>query len=101
MSEPLCAVFEVVIAENPPKRLDKAIARDVPEEAALSRSRLAKSDRRGRGDTHCGWAGEVMDRPARQGGRRRRAGHFRAGGRGKPYRPRGYPAGDRVTRMTT
>ncbi|WP_090055568.1 RluA family pseudouridine synthase [Celeribacter neptunius] len=31
-----------VIAENPPKRLDKAIARDVPEEATLSRSRLTK-----------------------------------------------------------
>lgn len=30
------------IAENPPKRLDKAIARDVPEAAQLSRSRLAK-----------------------------------------------------------
>ncbi|WP_417249912.1 RluA family pseudouridine synthase [Celeribacter sp.] len=30
------------IAENPPKRLDKAIARDVPESANLSRSRLAK-----------------------------------------------------------
>ncbi|SFI50361.1 ribosomal large subunit pseudouridine synthase D [Celeribacter neptunius] len=31
-----------MIAENPPKRLDKAIARDVPEEATLSRSRLTK-----------------------------------------------------------
>lgn len=31
-----------VIAENPPKRLDKAIARDVPEAALLSRSRLVK-----------------------------------------------------------
>lgn len=31
-----------VIAENPPARLDKALARDVPEEAALSRTRLAK-----------------------------------------------------------
>ena len=30
------------IAENPPKRLDKAIARDVPEAANLSRSRLAR-----------------------------------------------------------
>lgn len=30
------------IAENPPSRLDKAIARDVPETAHLSRSRLAK-----------------------------------------------------------
>lgn len=30
------------IAENPPKRLDKALSRDVPEEAALSRTRLAR-----------------------------------------------------------
>ncbi|SLN36070.1 Ribosomal large subunit pseudouridine synthase D [Aquimixticola soesokkakensis] len=30
------------IAEDPPNRLDKAIARDVPAEANLSRSRLAK-----------------------------------------------------------
>lgn len=30
------------IAPDPPARLDKALARDVPEEAALSRSRLAK-----------------------------------------------------------
>ncbi|MEL6570617.1 MAG: RNA pseudouridine synthase, partial [Pseudomonadota bacterium] len=30
------------IAENPPPRLDKALARDVPEAAELSRSRLAK-----------------------------------------------------------
>ena len=30
------------IAENPPPRLDKALARDVPEGADLSRSRLAK-----------------------------------------------------------
>ncbi len=32
----------VTIGENPPGRLDKALARDVPEEAALSRSRLAR-----------------------------------------------------------
>ena len=30
------------IGPNPPKRLDKALARDVPEDAALSRSRLTK-----------------------------------------------------------
>lgn len=30
------------IGENPPPRLDKALARDVPEEAALSRSRLVR-----------------------------------------------------------
>ncbi|MGB3148519.1 MAG: RluA family pseudouridine synthase [Paracoccaceae bacterium] len=33
---------QVVIGENPPDRLDKALARFVPEEAALSRSRLAR-----------------------------------------------------------
>ena len=32
----------VVIGANPPNRLDKALARDVPEEAALSRSRLSR-----------------------------------------------------------
>ncbi|KPQ07634.1 MAG: 23S rRNA pseudouridine1911/1915/1917 synthase RluD [Rhodobacteraceae bacterium HLUCCA12] len=35
-------MLRVVIGENPPDRLDKALARDVPEEAALSRSRLAR-----------------------------------------------------------
>ena len=34
--------LEVVIGANPPDRLDKALARDVPEEASLSRSRLVK-----------------------------------------------------------
>ncbi|PVA06892.1 RluA family pseudouridine synthase [Thalassorhabdomicrobium marinisediminis] len=33
---------EFDIAEAPPARLDKALARDVPEDAALSRSRLAR-----------------------------------------------------------
>jgi 23S rRNA pseudouridine1911/1915/1917 synthase len=32
----------VTIGAVPPDRLDKALARDVPEEAALSRSRLAR-----------------------------------------------------------
>lgn len=32
----------VVIGANPPDRLDKALARDVPDDAALSRSRLAR-----------------------------------------------------------
>ena len=36
------AQLTVVIGENPPDRLDKALAREVPEEAALSRSRLMK-----------------------------------------------------------
>ena len=34
--------IEFVVAENPPKRLDKAVSRDVPEEATLSRTRLAR-----------------------------------------------------------
>ena len=34
--------LEVIIGANPPDRLDKALARDVPEEASLSRSRLVK-----------------------------------------------------------
>ncbi|GGG62577.1 pseudouridine synthase [Salipiger pallidus] len=38
MEQPL----RIVIAENPPARLDKALARDVPEAASLSRTRLAK-----------------------------------------------------------
>ena len=35
-------VISVEISENPDRRLDKALARDVPVEANLSRSRLAK-----------------------------------------------------------
>ncbi|MEC3859994.1 RluA family pseudouridine synthase [Mesobacterium sp. TK19101] len=35
-------VICVTIGANPPSRLDKALARDVPEEAALSRTRLAR-----------------------------------------------------------
>ncbi|MEM8538306.1 MAG: RluA family pseudouridine synthase, partial [Pseudomonadota bacterium] len=34
--------IQFVIGPNPPPRLDKALGRDVPEAAALSRSRLAK-----------------------------------------------------------
>ncbi|WP_093319343.1 RluA family pseudouridine synthase [Shimia haliotis] len=36
------ALVTFVIAENPPKRLDKALSLNVPVEAALSRTRLAK-----------------------------------------------------------
>lgn len=36
------ALLTVVIGQDPPDRLDKALAREVPEEAALSRSRLMK-----------------------------------------------------------
>ena len=35
-------VVQVTIGEDPPSRLDKALARDVPEEAQLSRTRIAK-----------------------------------------------------------
>jgi 23S rRNA pseudouridine1911/1915/1917 synthase len=34
--------ISVVIGANPPARLDKALARDVPEEASLSRTRLGR-----------------------------------------------------------
>ena len=42
LSEEGAATLTVTIGENPPDRLDKALARDVPEAAALSRSRLMK-----------------------------------------------------------
>ena len=35
-------LIEFAIDENPPLRLDKALARDVPEEASLSRTRLTR-----------------------------------------------------------
>lgn len=35
-------ILSITIAANPPRRLDKALARDVPEAASLSRTRLAK-----------------------------------------------------------
>ncbi|RDC75346.1 RluA family pseudouridine synthase [Rhodovulum sp. 12E13] len=35
-------LIRVVIGDDPPPRLDRALARDVPEAAALSRSRLAR-----------------------------------------------------------
>lgn len=41
-SDNLGPLLRVVIGENPPERLDKALARFVPEDAALSRSRLAR-----------------------------------------------------------
>jgi 23S rRNA pseudouridine1911/1915/1917 synthase len=41
-------IVRVVIGADPPPRLDKALARDVPEEAALSRSRLARLIAEGR-----------------------------------------------------
>ncbi|WP_372884184.1 RluA family pseudouridine synthase [Shimia sp.] len=36
------ALITFQIADNPPRRLDKALSRDVPEQAALSRTRLAR-----------------------------------------------------------
>jgi 23S rRNA pseudouridine1911/1915/1917 synthase len=42
MPSPLSETLTVVIGAAPPPRLDKALARDVPEAAALSRSRLAR-----------------------------------------------------------
>jgi len=42
LSEEGAPTLTVTIGENPPDRLDKALAREVPEEAALSRSRLMK-----------------------------------------------------------
>ncbi|MEY4984719.1 MAG: hypothetical protein RIR62_2985, partial [Pseudomonadota bacterium] len=36
------AELVVIIGDDPPDRLDKALVREVPEEAALSRSRLMK-----------------------------------------------------------
>lgn len=42
MSDMVRPLLSVTIGPNPPDRLDKALARDVPEEASLSRSRIAK-----------------------------------------------------------
>lgn len=42
MSDTLAQTLTIVIADDPPPRLDKALARDVPEGMGLSRSRLAK-----------------------------------------------------------
>ncbi|MDT8346102.1 MAG: pseudouridine synthase [Thermohalobaculum sp.] len=42
MSAPQARIVEVRIGPAPPPRLDKALARDVPEAAALSRSRIAR-----------------------------------------------------------
>ncbi|MEO8531150.1 MAG: RNA pseudouridine synthase, partial [Deltaproteobacteria bacterium] len=36
------SLLRVVIDADPPNRLDKALARDVPDEAALSRTRLMR-----------------------------------------------------------
>lgn len=59
MSDLSDRILSVTIGENPPDRLDKALARDVPEEAALSRSRLAKLLAEGAVSR----AGKVIDNP--------------------------------------
>lgn len=52
-------MLRVVIGDDPPGRLDKALARDVPEAAALSRSRLARLIAAGAVSR----AGRVLDDP--------------------------------------
>ncbi|HQU67885.1 MAG TPA: RluA family pseudouridine synthase [Albidovulum sp.] len=42
MSDISASIVRVEIGPNPPDRLDKALARDVPEEASLSRSRITR-----------------------------------------------------------
>lgn len=42
MSSPPSSQLTVTLSEDAPQRLDKALARDVPDDASLSRSRLAK-----------------------------------------------------------
>ncbi len=59
MSDLSDRILSVTIGENPPDRLDKALARDVPEAAALSRSRLAKLLAEGAVSR----AGQVIDNP--------------------------------------
>ena len=51
--------LQVIIGPEPPDRLDKALARDVPEGAALSRSRLARLIAEGAVSR----AGEVLNTP--------------------------------------
>ncbi|WP_292291873.1 RluA family pseudouridine synthase [Marivita sp.] len=53
------SILRVTIGAAPPPRLDKALARDVPEEAALSRTRLARLI--DAGAVRC--AGEVLSNP--------------------------------------
>ncbi len=53
------SLVSFVIAEDPPARLDKALSRDVPAEADLSRSRLSKLIEEGAVKV----AGEVVNNP--------------------------------------
>ena len=59
MAETPFSTLQVVIGPNPPARLDKALARDVPAEAALSRTRLARMIVEGAVSR----GGEVLDDP--------------------------------------
>src|SRR6056297_378548 len=52
-------ILRVTIGASPPNRLDKALARDVPEEAALSRTRLSRLI----SDGAVSRAGQVLDDP--------------------------------------
>jgi len=56
MSDP---ILSVIIGASPPARLDKALARDVPEAAALSRTRLSRLIT----DGAVSRAGQVLDDP--------------------------------------
>ena len=62
MSDIAPRILRVTIGPNPPDRLDKALARDVPEEAELSRSRLARLLAEG---AVTGPAGPVTDQKAK------------------------------------
>jgi 23S rRNA pseudouridine1911/1915/1917 synthase len=56
------SIISIIIGASPPNRLDKALARDVPEEAALSRTRLAKLIEEGAVQR----GGEVLSNPKGQ-----------------------------------
>ena len=62
MSDIVPQTLRVTIGPNPPDRLDKALARDVPEDADLSRSRLARLIAEG---AVAGPAGPVADGKAK------------------------------------
>ena len=58
-SDPAHEILSVRIGVDPPPRLDKALSRDVPEEAELSRSRLSRLI----ADGHVSRAGVVLTDP--------------------------------------
>jgi len=57
-------ILQVIIGPNPPDRLDKALARDAPEEAELSRSRITRLIAEGAVTGPAGPATNVKARPA-------------------------------------